>query len=1412
MKRALNFTLGSAIVLALLIALGVQFISGAPPDQEQLSALAAPRGLGRTIVVTSPADSGPGTLRQALLDARGDDSITFDPAVFLPSSPVTITLASLLPTITQDNLAIDASNAGVILDGSVVGGEIGGERTAGLGIQADEVTIRGLQIVNFPGCGIELRGQGNTIGGDRETGSGPLGQGNLLGGNGHSGVCLFVGGNYNTITGNYIGTNLNGTAAWGNDGDGVHMNGANHNQVVNNLISGNDGKGVQMCCTSDTSYNVISSNRIGTDVIGQNALGNHVEGIGIADGASSNVIGPGNSIAYNGSSGIRIYGSGSLHNTITQNSIHDNAGMGIDLGDGGNGELAAPVITALASSVVTGTACANCIVEVFSDNQDEGNVYEGRTTANASRAFAFTQSGSLAGPQLTATATDAQGNTSEFSTPRGFPRTFVVTSTADSGPGTLRQALLDAESDATITFDPAVFPPTSPMTITLTSGLPEISQGNLTIDASNAGVILDGSNIGTTPETVLLDDISLTLDGGPNLIGNGDFSAGLGHWRPYDGGPGATRSLDSSDFHSSPSSYAWITVARARDGHTFYDTADTNDPFQLYDLWPASVWLPASAGSTAELRFWYKYGGVSLRLHVLFSDGHREQISDWRFDSVDGWTEAATSQILPTNTVGMAFEFVFEHTDRFTNGFSVFSDSNIIRGLQIVNFPHAGIALDHGAQYNTIGGDRTVGIGPLGQGNLLGGNGHSGVCLFVGGDYNTITGNYIGTNLNGTAAWGNGGDGVHMNGANHNQVVDNLISGNGGKGVQMCCTSDTSYNVISGNRIGTDANGQNALGNHVEGIGIADGASSNVIGPGNSIAYNGSSGIRIYGSGSLHNTITQNSIHDNQDLGIDLGEGGNTELAAPLIFDFDLNAGTVSGNACANCAVEVFSDSSDEGEVYEGGATTNGFGTFTFNKGASFTGTCLTVTTTDADGNTSEFSMPTSGTHRTLILQVENNRPKTPFRSLRSGELADNRIGAAVGWPTNCQEEYLDSELLSLGAKRVKVAISELEPESILGETKVTIDWSRPEFSITPDQDSCITTIVNNGITITYILSFWDKANHPQGWEPNISRFRTQDEIQHYLEYVRFIVNYFKGRVQYYEIWNEPNNKPPLQWIQVNDYINLVKQTVPIIRQEDPDAKIVVGSVVLQQQEDRDYLFSILESDVMPLVDVVSWHAMFGVSPEYNSQYYYGYPSLVQRIKEVAAAHGFNGEYWGEELLWRSPDCPGCYPGDPLYSNTVGAKYLARGIVMHLGMDLATQVTGNSTLRWTSFSTIRNLCTIMAGTRPVSLSVEIQSEATNIRSYSFSLAGGDHLVTLWTDGVAVDDDPGITTTLTLPGSSDQRATGIDVLYSFEQQVITDTEDGNLVIRNLLVKDYPIILRLAPTRYVFLPIVLKGYAR
>lgn len=61
---------------------------------------------------------------------------------------------------------------------------------------------------------------------------------------------------------------------------------------------------------------------------------------------------------------------------------------------------------------------------------------------------------------------------------------------------------------------------------------------------------------------------------------------------------------------------------------------------------------------------------------------------------------------------------------------------------------------------------------------------------------------------------------------------------------------------------------------------------------------------------------------------------------------------------------------------------------------------------------------------------------------------------------------------------------------------------------------------------------------------------------------------------------------------------------------------------------------------------------------------------------------------------------------------------------------------------------------------------------------------------------AVEYDPGVPSTLTFPGTSAQKVIGIEVLHGFEQELIIEIENGNLVIRNFLIKDYPIILRLS----------------
>jgi hypothetical protein len=137
--------------------------------------------------------------------------ILFDATVFPSAAPQSIMLTSQLPEITADRLVIDASNAGVILNGSAM------SQGSGLVVAgADGVVIRGLQVVNFPVDGIDL-GTGTTnaiIGGDRAIGVGPLGQGNLLSGNGETGAWVHGAGTTgNRFLGNFVGTDVTGRIA-----------------------------------------------------------------------------------------------------------------------------------------------------------------------------------------------------------------------------------------------------------------------------------------------------------------------------------------------------------------------------------------------------------------------------------------------------------------------------------------------------------------------------------------------------------------------------------------------------------------------------------------------------------------------------------------------------------------------------------------------------------------------------------------------------------------------------------------------------------------------------------------------------------------------------------------------------------------------------------------------------------------------------------------------------------------------------------------------------------------------------------------------------------------------------------------------------------------------------------------------
>jgi hypothetical protein len=448
-----------------------------------LASVAQLSASGAALVVTSTVDRGPGSLRWALATAVSGDTITFDPSVFPPQAPVTIALANPLPPISEGNLTLDGTGAGVIIDGSAIAEDcdcltvlsdgntvralrIGGCNWSSVGVHGADNTIannvlfgsgggvvledpaahHNVVIGNFIGTDafgsgglgnqigvvIDLGAHYNTVGGDSPA------ERNVISGNADTGILIANdGSDHNTVIGNYVGVGPNGTTAVANGGNGIVIaDGAAYNTVggagsgEGNVISSNTYHGVAIW-DPGTDSNQVMGNLIGTNAQGTSALANGSSGVALDNGAELNTIGgatvaAGNLIAYNTWDGVTVHGSTTRRNTISHNAITANAGLGINNDEGGNAELAPPVLSGVVGRTVSGTACARCKLEFFSDSTDEGRFFEGAVTANSNSTFTFTAAAAFSASYLTATVTDSSGNTSEFSAPiAAYCRTYL---------------------------------------------------------------------------------------------------------------------------------------------------------------------------------------------------------------------------------------------------------------------------------------------------------------------------------------------------------------------------------------------------------------------------------------------------------------------------------------------------------------------------------------------------------------------------------------------------------------------------------------------------------------------------------------------------------------------------------------------------------------------------------------------------------------------------------------------------------------------------------------------------------------------------------------------------------------------------------------------------------------------------
>ena len=984
-----------------------------------LSGLAcATSGHAAIFSVTSTADSGPGTFRQAILDANANgataDTINF---AIAGTGPFTISVLTALPAITSPTTINAAGEAisgapGIRLARGAAFSAAGLQFAAG----ATGSSVAYLAITDFTGFGIDILASsvavsncyvglapdgvtdaGNTSSGIHVNGgSAVIGDGaatrNIISGNGQAGIVVDNGAAFSVIRGNRIGTNAAGTAAVANGSHGISGTGANDVIIGSslpgdgNLISGNGGNGLNFSAVPDVWK--VRGNWIGLAANGTTALPNAGAGVwlnGTGHHLGGTSVETRNVISGNTGAGVIVQGSS---HSIQGNYIGTNSGGTAAVANASHGlrAITATGVTiggtvAGAGNLISGNTSNGIALDadtsslVISGNLIGTNAAGTTALANAGSGVSLGGTGHTLGGTTAAARNVISGNTSSGvvlqGSSNGIQGNYIGTNAAGTGavPNGAGGIRAIAVSSGTI-------------------GGAAAGAGNLISGNGSNGISLDGN----TSALVISGNLIGSNAAGTAAVanqGSGVYVGGTGH--TVGGTVAAARNLISGN------QFQGITLQGS--GHLIrgHYTGTTAAATAAIPNTGGGLRAIAASGSTI--------GGAVAGAGNLISGNSSNGIS------LDGDTSAL---VIAGNRIG-------------TNAAGTAAVANQQYGIGV------------GGTEPVIGGSTAA------ERNLVPGNSSQGILLS--GTNNLVQGNYIGTDVTGAFDLGNGGYGVRIYGATGGELggdtvaKGNLISGNSrgvsfeqgatgvvlrnniiglnasmlaklpnaGNAIDLFTSGNTigtagagnvltgndrsgilisghaSGNMIQGNWIGTNKVLAAGLGNLTGGIYITDGYDNFIGGPGpgegNVIAHNAYVGAWIERGDS--NDFSRNAIYGNDRLGIDVGElgpqlnddqdadiAGNRRQNFPLLTSVVAGATTEIDGLLKNepntlYRVEFFTSPScdvsgfGEGDVYfaTGDVMTGPDGTGVIDASlASTAAPFMSATVTDPQGNTSEFS------------------------------------------------------------------------------------------------------------------------------------------------------------------------------------------------------------------------------------------------------------------------------------------------------------------------------------------------------------------------------------------------------------------------------------------------------------------------